>query len=119
MAHEVFISYSTKDKAVADAVCARLEQDNCRCWYAPRDIMPGADWAGSIIEAIEQSKVMVLIFTDFANESRQVLREINLLQVGTAIEDSCGKRCHQVLFGKSDFLQTGTVLEGIVADGSD
>ena len=77
MAHEVFISYSTKDKAVADAVCARLEQDNCRCWYAPRDIMPGADWAGSIIEAIEQSKVMVLIFTDFANESRQVLREIN------------------------------------------
>ena len=77
MAHEVFISYSTKDKAVADAVCARLEQDNCRCWYAPRDILPGADWAGSIIEAIEQSKVMVLIFTDFANESRQVLREIN------------------------------------------
>ncbi len=77
MAHETFISYSTKDKAVADAVCARLEQDSCRCWYAPRDIAPGADWAGSIIEAIEHSKVMVLIFTDYANESRQVLREIN------------------------------------------
>ena len=77
MAHEVFISYSTKDKPVADAVCARLEQDSCRCWYAPRDIAPGADWAGSIIEAVEQSRVMVVIFTDFANESRQVLREIN------------------------------------------
>ena len=44
MAHDVFISYSHKDKAVADAIVARLEQDNCRCWYAPRDIAPGADW---------------------------------------------------------------------------
>ena len=77
MAHDVFISYSKKDKAVADAICARLEQDGVRCWYAPRDIVPGADWAASIIEAIEKTKVMVLVFTDFANASRQVLREIN------------------------------------------
>ena len=77
MAHDVFISYSHKDKAVADAIVARLEQDNCRCWYAPRDIAPGADWAASIIEAIESTKVMVLVFTDFSNASRQVLREIN------------------------------------------
>ena len=77
MAHDVFISYSKKDKAVADAICARLEQDGVRCWYAPRDIAPGADWAASIIEAIEKTKIMVLVFTDFANASRQVLREIN------------------------------------------
>ena len=25
MAHDVFISYSSKDKVIADAVCARLE----------------------------------------------------------------------------------------------
>ena len=31
MAHDVFISYSKKDKAVADAICARLEQDGVRC----------------------------------------------------------------------------------------
>ena len=77
MAHDVFISYSNKDKAVADAICARLEQDGVRCWYAPRDIAPGADWAAAIIEAIENTKVMVLVFTDFSNASRQVLREIN------------------------------------------
>ena len=77
MAHDVFISYSHKDKAVADAICARLEQDGARCWYAPRDIRPGADWAASIIDAIEAAKVMVLIFTDASNASQQVLREIN------------------------------------------
>ena len=77
MAHEVFISYSANDKPVADAVCARLEQDNFRCWYAPRDVAPGADRGAAILEAVEQSKVMVLIFTDFANESGEVLREIN------------------------------------------
>lgn len=77
MAHDVFISYSHKDKAVADAICARLEQDGERCWYAPRDIAPGADWAAAIIEAIENTRVMVLVFTDFSNASQQVLREIN------------------------------------------
>ena len=77
MAHDVFISYSHKDKAVADAICAKLEQDGTRCWYAPRDIRPGADWAASIVDAIEAAKVMVLIFTDASNASQQVLREIN------------------------------------------
>ena len=41
MAHDVFVSYSHKDKATADAVVARLEQDGSRCWVAPRDIVPG------------------------------------------------------------------------------
>ena len=77
MAHDVFISYSHKDKTIADAICARLEQNGTRCWYAPRDIRPGADWAASIIDAIESSKIMVLVFTDSSNASPQVLREIN------------------------------------------
>ena len=77
MAHDVFISYSNKDKTVADAICSRLENEGVRCWYAPRDIAPGADWAGSIIDAIEETRILVLVFTDFSNASRQVLREVN------------------------------------------
>ncbi len=83
MAHDVFISYSHKDKSVADAICSRLEGDGVRCWYAPRDIAPGSDWAGSIIDAIASAKIMVLIFTDFSNASSQVLRE-----VGNAVSNS-------------------------------
>jgi hypothetical protein len=45
MAHDVFISYSSKDKPTADAACAILESKGIRCWIAPRDILPSADWA--------------------------------------------------------------------------
>jgi hypothetical protein len=76
MAHDVFISYSSRDKVTADAVCALLEARGIRCWIAPRDILPGWSWAESIIEAIEASKVMVLIFSAHANASVQIHREV-------------------------------------------
>jgi hypothetical protein len=76
MAHDVFVSYSSADKAVADAVCAALEDGGVRCWIAPRDIVPGVDWGASIIDAINGSKVMVLIYSATANSSRQISREI-------------------------------------------
>lgn len=76
MPHDVFISYSTKDKPLADAVCARLEGRGIRCWIAPRDIIPGADWGGSIVEAINESRVFVLIFTSNYNASQQTGHEV-------------------------------------------
>jgi len=48
MAYEVFISHSIKDKAAAEAVCAKLEEQKIRCWIAPRDIAPGTDWAEAL-----------------------------------------------------------------------
>ena len=76
MAHDVFVSYSSKDKSTADAVCARLEADGVRCWIAPRDILPGAEWGEAIMAAIEGCRVMVLIFSQHANASPQVRREV-------------------------------------------
>ncbi len=76
MAHEVFISYASPNKAAADAVCAGLEQRSIRCWIAPRDIVPGVPWAESIIDAIEGSRVMLLLFSEASNKSVQVQREV-------------------------------------------
>src|ERR1043166_7730200 len=78
MAHDVFISHSAQDKAVADAVCAALERAGVRCWIAPRDVQPGRSFAGEITRAIQQSKVMVMIFSAHSNNSDQVLREVQL-----------------------------------------
>ena len=36
------------------------------CWIAPRDVVPGADWGESIIDAIESSRIMILIFSQSA-----------------------------------------------------
>src|ERR1700736_919630 len=78
MAHEVFISHSSQDKTIADAVCAALENSAIRCWIAPRDVQPGRSFAGEITRAIQQSKVMALIFSAHSNDSEQVLREVQL-----------------------------------------
>lgn len=77
MEYDVFISYSHKDVAIADAVCHRIEAEGIRCWYAPRNIKPGQEWAGAIVEAIEHASVMILIFTDYSNTSAQVHREVD------------------------------------------
>ena len=77
MAHEIFISYSHKDKTTADAICNHLESREMRCWYAPRDITPGVEWGNAILKGIEDAKIMVLVFTKDANLSQQVLREVN------------------------------------------
>jgi hypothetical protein len=76
MAHDVFVSYSAKDKPTADAVCATLESRGIRCWIAPRDILPGMDWGEAIIDAINSSRAIVLVFSSNANESRQIKREV-------------------------------------------
>jgi hypothetical protein len=76
LAHDVFISYSHRDKLIADSVCAIVEGAAVRCWIAPRDIRPGADWGESIAEGIDQCRVLVLIFSSNSNGSRQVQREV-------------------------------------------
>lgn len=78
MAHDVFISYSNKDKPITDGVCANLEAAGIRCWMAPRDIGPGEDWPTAIAQAISQSKVMVLVFSSHSNSSDEVSRELFL-----------------------------------------
>lgn len=78
MAHDVFVSYSTKDKVVADTIVSALEQNQIRCWYAPRDIQPSDDWGNAITEAIEASRVFLVIFSENANRSQRVLDEVNL-----------------------------------------
>jgi formylglycine-generating enzyme required for sulfatase activity len=76
MSFDVFISYAHQDKATADAACAKLETDGIRCWIAPRDVPPGAEWAGAIIDAIDHCRAMVLIFSSSTNGSKQIHREV-------------------------------------------
>ena len=78
MTHEVFISYSSKDKHIADAICAHIEAAGIRCWIAPRDINPGEDWPTAIADAISQGQALVLIFSAHSNSSEEVGRELFL-----------------------------------------
>jgi hypothetical protein len=77
MAHDVFISYASEDRATALEVCTALERRSIRCWMAPRDIRPGADWSGSIVAAIKASRALLLVFSKHANTSKHIAREID------------------------------------------
>jgi formylglycine-generating enzyme required for sulfatase activity len=76
MAHDVFISYSQKDKPTADAACAALEAAGIRSWIAPRDVPAGMSWPAAIVGAIGKSRVMVLVFSSHAIASEEVQREV-------------------------------------------
>jgi TolB-like protein/Flp pilus assembly protein TadD len=76
MQPDVFVSHSSKDKATADAICQRLESEGITCWIAPRDIDVGSDWTERIIQAIDSCRVFVLVFSENANISEHVRREV-------------------------------------------
>lgn len=76
MPHDVFISYSAKDKIVADAACATLEQHQIRCWIAPRDVIPGVEYGDALLTAITECHVFLLVFSSHADGSPQVRREV-------------------------------------------
>ena len=76
MEHQVFISYSSQDKELADRVCAALENAGFSCWIAPRDIEEGADYPRAIVQAITAVKSMVVLLTTDAMASPHILSEI-------------------------------------------
>jgi hypothetical protein len=73
---DVFVSYSQPDRACALELVGQVEARGIRCWVAPRDLSPSADWAAEIIDALSSARVMVLVFSAHSNESPQVRREV-------------------------------------------
>ena len=73
--HLVFISHSSADKIIADAMCHHLENEGIRCWIAPRDINT-TDWAGSIMDGLRRSDVFVVIITHNSIASGEVTKEV-------------------------------------------
>ena len=76
MNHTVFISYSSLDRPIADAVCQALEQAHISVWIAPRDVPGGKPYGEAIIDAINASRIMVVIFSANSDKSQQVLNEV-------------------------------------------
>ena len=112
--HDVFISYASVDKPVADAMCARIEAQNIRCWIAPRDVPPGKNFPEAIIDGIVGSKIMVVIFSSHANKSEHVIREVttamnkSLTIIPFRIEDVMPSKSMEYLIGTPHWLNALT-----------
>jgi hypothetical protein len=74
---DVFISYSSKDQKIADAVVNYFESSKVKCWIAYRDADAGTLYSASIMKAIKNSSIFVLVFSENSNKSHHVLKEID------------------------------------------
>jgi TIR domain-containing protein len=73
---DIFVSYASPDRDVAFRIVGFLEEQGITCWVAPRDVPPGVEYGQAIINAIEQSRALVLILSDQSNDSQFVRKEV-------------------------------------------
>lgn len=78
MDKKVFISHSSKDRAIADQICNTIENNGIGYWIAPRDIPYGNEWAGEITKALRQASICIFLFSKNSNQSKQVAKEIQI-----------------------------------------
>ena len=58
--YDVFLSHSSKDKAVVRPLAERLRQDEVKVWFDEWEIKPGDSIPAKIEEGLESSRVLVL-----------------------------------------------------------
>lgn len=71
----VFISYSTKEQSLADAMKKLLEKHGIQTWMAPGDIPAGNKYAQVINQAIKGCSCFILMLSNNAQNSVWVAKE--------------------------------------------
>lgn len=78
MSAPIFISYSSKDRDMAETICRALEARGHQCWISCRDVNPGQNFQEAIVQALRSAQVMLLVFTANANNSDEIKKELVL-----------------------------------------
>jgi hypothetical protein len=71
----LFVSHVSEDQAAAMEIVQELEQRGVPCWISPRDIPPGSSFDDEIAKAIEDSRALLLVFSEQCNASEYIRRE--------------------------------------------
>jgi len=74
----VFVSYATADRKQALSVCKAIERRGISCWISTRDVQPGENYQEAIVRALRGSRAMVLVFSEAANNSDEIKKELSL-----------------------------------------
>lgn len=75
MKYDIFVSYRRSDRELVAAVVRRLEARGVTAWY-DADIEGGADWRETIVDALTNSGMLVIFFSEECNSSRQLKKEL-------------------------------------------
>lgn len=71
---QVFISYSSRDRDRVAELVSVLKQQGYSIWWDD-DLTPGGDWDMEIQQALEQSRTVVVVWSEHAMQSREVRAE--------------------------------------------
>lgn len=73
--YTAFISYSSKDRNIADNLCNKLESRGIKVWYAPRNVH--GSYASAIMKGISEATHFIVIVSKNSLSSQHVLNEID------------------------------------------
>jgi len=74
----VFICHAPNDIVIADEICEVLEHDGIDCWISSCDIPPGGNYGVETARGIRECDILLLVFSNNANDSGAVLREVRM-----------------------------------------
>ena len=78
MAHDVFISYSRRDSAIVDRIEQELNRHGVTVFIDRSGIELGTDFAEIIGNAISSSQIILFVWSENSNQSKQAANEIVL-----------------------------------------
>jgi TIR domain/Pentapeptide repeats (8 copies) len=74
--YSCFISYSSRDNALAQRLYADLQNKGVRCWFAPEDLKIGDEFRSRIDESIQVYDRLLLVLSEHSVKSRWVQKEV-------------------------------------------
>jgi hypothetical protein len=87
-----FLSHASVDLKVVETICVVLESRHHTCWLANRDVRLGENYMAAIVNALRDCKLMVLVFSDNANRSDEITKELALASKYKKSRDLCARR---------------------------
>jgi len=75
---KVFVSYASSDESVAMRLVGALEAKRLDCWISCRDVSKGGKYPGEIVKEIRESRAVVVLLSQAAFGSQNVLKEMSL-----------------------------------------
>jgi adenylate cyclase len=75
---DIFISYSSKDRAQADQLIELLSSAGLSVWIDQSGIEAAASWSESIVDAIDSCKAFIVMLSTASIQSPNVVKEVSL-----------------------------------------
>ncbi len=82
---DIFISYSSHDKAVAEKIAEWLKSEGLEVWYDKWEILVGHDIVDKVYTGIRDSRFLLVLLSEKSVKSKWVQQEINAAKL-TEIE---------------------------------